>query len=159
MWIVAVTAHAAETPEQLFLKAQTAYGAGDQQLAVELLRKSATAGFAEAQFNLGLFYHNGQVVAKDHAEAHALYLEAAEQGHAKAQVNVAIFYYYGVAVPEDRIAAYMWFSLAHAAGVEQVKENLDLAENDLTPEQLARAREMVRAKQIEIRERTAATGD
>ena len=93
------------------------------------------------------------------AEAHAWYLEAAEQGHPKALVNVAIFYYYGVAVPEDRVAAYMWSSLALAAGVEQAKGNLELTEYDLTPEELARAKELAREKQIEIRARLAAGAD
>jgi len=154
--ILAGGALAAETPEELFLRAQAAYEAGDQAQAVELLRQSATAGFAEAQFNLGLFYHNGQVVTKDLDQAYAWYIKAAEQGHPKAEVNVAIFYYYGVAVPQDRVASYVWFRLAVDAGVEQAKKNLEMNASDLSPEDLARAQELAREKQAEIRKKLAA---
>ena len=87
--IVAVATQAAETPEQLFLKAQAAYESGDQAQAVELLRKSATAGFAEAQYNLGMFYLEGKGVSQNTDEAISWLIKAADGGHFRARSELA----------------------------------------------------------------------
>ncbi len=48
----------------------------------------AMQGYANAQYNLGLMYDNGQGVVQDYAEAVRWFRKAAEQGDAKAQFNV-----------------------------------------------------------------------
>jgi TPR repeat protein len=58
--------------------------AQDYAEAVRLLRLAAAQGRADAQFNLGLMFENGQGVAKDRAEAIQLYRLAAAQGQANA---------------------------------------------------------------------------
>jgi TPR repeat protein len=49
------------------------------------LTKAAEQGHAAAQYNLGVFYYNGQGVAKDQTTAVQWITNAAEQGHADAQ--------------------------------------------------------------------------
>ena len=58
--------------------------------AVKWYRKAAEQNFAEAQYNLGVCYDNGQGVAKDYAEAVKWYRKAAEQNHAQAQYNLGV---------------------------------------------------------------------
>ena len=53
----------------------------------------AEQGNADAQYNLGVMYDNGQGVRQDYAEAARWYRKAAEQGNAKAQYNLGSMYY------------------------------------------------------------------
>jgi len=61
----------------------------------------AEQGVAEAQFNLGLMYYNGQGVRQDYAEAVRWYRQAAEQGNAEAQNNLGAMYAIGQGVRQD----------------------------------------------------------
>ena len=49
------------------------------------IRKAAEQGNADAQFNLGLMYFEGEEVSQDDAEAVEWWRKAAEQGLAAAQ--------------------------------------------------------------------------
>jgi len=60
--------------------------------AVKWYTKSAEQGLAQAQFNLGVRYDNGQGVPQDYKEAVKWYRKAAEQGDAKAQYFVRVFW-------------------------------------------------------------------
>ena len=65
-----------------FQKGLEAYNAGDYATALLEWRDLAEQGDAEAQYNLGVMYDNGQGVAQDYAEAVKWYRRAAEQGDA-----------------------------------------------------------------------------
>jgi TPR repeat protein len=67
----------------------------------------AEQGHANAQFNLGLMYSNGEGVPEDDAEAVKWSRKAAEQGHANAQLNLGYMYSIGTGVPEDDAEAVM----------------------------------------------------
>ena len=56
--------------------------------AVRLYRKAADQGFANAQYNLGTMYANGQGVKHDFGEAVRWFHKAAEQGHEQAKKDV-----------------------------------------------------------------------
>ena len=62
-----------------------AYNAGDYETVLKGLRTPAEQGDAEAQFNLGVMYANGEGVTQDDKEAVKWYRLAAEQGNAEAQ--------------------------------------------------------------------------
>ena len=83
-----------------------------QQESIEELRARADAGDAEAQFDLGVLYANGDGVPQDYAEAGRWYRLAAEQGHTGAQSNLGIAYYAGFGVPQDAVESVRWFRLA-----------------------------------------------
>ena len=48
-------------------------------------KKSAQQGDADAQYNLGVMYHNGDGVEKDYVTAYKWWTLAAEQGHEEAR--------------------------------------------------------------------------
>jgi TPR repeat protein len=48
-------------------------------------RKSATTGFAEAQYNMGVIYQHGYGVSKNHSQALSWFRKATAQGHVEAQ--------------------------------------------------------------------------
>jgi TPR repeat protein len=56
--------------------------------AVKWLRKAAEQGFAAAQCNLGVCYHESRGVARDYVECCKWILLAAAQGHEGAQSNL-----------------------------------------------------------------------
>jgi uncharacterized protein len=90
--------------------------ADDHAASVDALKTRAAQGIAEAQFALGLMYHNGQGIPQDYAEALKWYHLAAAQGDAKAQSNLGFGYYSGQGVPQDYAEALKWHRLAAAQG-------------------------------------------
>lgn len=109
---------------------------------IDSLRQKADAGDAEAQYNLGVYYHNGEGGTKDYKEAVKWYRLAAEQGHAESQFSLGIYYGAGTGVVQDYSEAYFWCLLAAANGSDKAKEGRDLAAKELTPQ---------RREQIQVR--------
>ena len=64
----------------------------DYEEAVKWYRLAAEQGYANAQYNLGLMYDNGEGVPQDYAEAVKWYRLAAEQGMLHAQYNLGVMY-------------------------------------------------------------------
>ena len=73
---------------------------------------AAEQGHAEAQFNLGVMYDNGQGVKQDYFKAFEWYQKAAEQGLAYAQYNLGNMYYNGQGVRQNYTKAKEYFGLA-----------------------------------------------
>src|SRR5262249_20977092 len=99
--------------------AMVAYARGDYATAVQLLRPLADQGDAQAQYNLGVLYENGQGVPQNSAEAVEWYRKAAEQGEARAQNNLASMYASGQGVPQNYAEAMKW--LRRAADQENAR--------------------------------------
>ena len=123
----------------------------DPARAVAACRRLAAQGFADARYNLGLMYHNGDGVPQDDAEAVKWYRLAADQGDAAAQANLGFMYGDGRGVPQDDVQAYMWFDLAAArfAASETEKRDFvaksrDEVASKLTPAQIAEAQRLAR---------------
>ena len=64
----------------------------DYDKVIKLFKKGAKQGDADAQYNLGYMYENGDGVEGDYVIAAEWYEKAAAQGHAKAQNNLAFLY-------------------------------------------------------------------
>jgi hypothetical protein len=76
----------------------------------------AEAGNAEAQYQMGLVYNQGRVVAQDFGESLKWWRLAAEQGHVGALMLVGISYYKGLGVPPDLAEAVRWYRRAAEQG-------------------------------------------
>ena len=109
-----------------FDDALAAANSGDFATALRLWRPLAEQGRADAQFNLGVIYANGQGVPQDYAAAVKWYRLAAEQGDAKAQYNLGYMYDKGQGVPQDYAAAVKWYRLAAEQGDAAAQNNLGL---------------------------------
>jgi len=97
----------------------------DPAMAAGWFYRAAEQGYADAQFNLGLLYANGDGVAQDMEEAAELFMLAAEQGHVDAENNLGAMYYTGEGVARDEQKAIEWFEKAAAQGNEEAQANLD----------------------------------
>lgn len=71
---------------------------------------------ANAHFQRGLRYAQGEGVPQDYAEAVKWYRLAAEAGHASAQKNLGFLYASGKGLPQDNSEAEKWFRKAAAQG-------------------------------------------
>jgi TPR repeat protein len=93
-----------------------AYQRKDYKESVRLYQLSAELGNAEAQYNLGLMYYNGQGVQKDYKESVRLYQLSAELGNAEAQYNLGLMYYNGQGVQQDYKETFKWYRLSAKQG-------------------------------------------
>jgi TPR repeat protein len=97
----------------------------DPELAAGWFFRAAEQGYADAQFNLGLMYANGEGVPQDMEQAVELFKKAAEQGHVDAQNNLGAMYFTGEGVARDEKKAIQWFEKAAAQGNQEARANLD----------------------------------
>jgi TPR repeat protein len=127
-----------------FKAGMQAYEAGDFETARREWEPLADDGVVEAQFNLGLIYHNGKGVPEDLGVAHGWYLKAAEGGYARAQVRVAEMYETGQGTRKDLIQAHYWFRRAADQKYEGAKKRKKRVAKQMTPEQIAYAELLMR---------------
>jgi uncharacterized protein len=90
---------------------------GDYLTALRLWRSLAEQGDADAQYNLGVMFSNGDGVPRDYAEAIKWHRKAADQGNGNAQFNLGFMYDLGRGIPQSYIEAVKWYSLAANQGV------------------------------------------
>ena len=119
-------------------------GARDVIAALRFCRGAAEQGNAQAQCNLGLMYANGLGVPRDHVEAVKWYRRAADQGDRDAQFNLGLVLARGDAGRVDLAQAHMWFDLAADLGDPEACAGRDHVAQELTPMELAEARNRAR---------------
>ncbi|MGB9203062.1 MAG: GAF domain-containing protein [Terriglobales bacterium] len=109
------------------------------------LRKLADRGDADAQWQIGVRYHNGDGVPHDDAQAMQWFHRAAEQGHVTAEATLGAYYWAGRGVPQDLSQAYFWSALALAQGDENSKSRLEGLASQMTRAQVSAARQKAEA--------------
>mgnify|MGYP001201476144 FL=1 len=97
-------------------KANAAYKRGDFATVLENLVPLAEGGDANAQYNVGVMYAQGNGVGRDDFLAMHWFRKAALQERVGAQLNLGIVYSRGGAVPQNDAEAAVWFGKAAAAG-------------------------------------------
>ena len=102
-------------------------------------RKLADHGDAEAQFQMGVRYHNGEGVPQDDTQAMKWFELAAEQGHINAQSRIGAYYWAGRGVPVDLFKSYFWSAIAMHQGDEISKGRLEGLSLQMTRAQVAAA--------------------
>jgi hypothetical protein len=114
----------------------------DEAAAVSWYRKAAEQGEADGQQKLGACYEKGIGVAKDAVEAAKWYHMAASQGHARAQFDFGFCCKLGEGVIKNSVLGHMWLNLASAQGEKAAKNALSMLEAEMTPAQIAEAKNL-----------------
>ena len=96
-------------------------------LKLGILLQIAESGDAVAQSALGIMYHEGEGVPRNHAEAAKWLRRAAEQGRAEAQFNLGILYHEGEGVPQNHVEAAKWWRCAAELENAHAQYNLGVA--------------------------------
>jgi TPR repeat protein len=95
--------------------------------AAAWFQKSATQGYLQAQYRLGLLYQQKESgIMKDDAKAASWLRKAADQGDAPAQAALGLCYIQGVGVPQDNAQAAAWYQKSAAQNNPQGMEGLAL---------------------------------
>jgi hypothetical protein len=105
------------------------------------LQKLADAGDADAQWQMGVRYHDGESVPHDDAQAVQWFHRSAEQGNVAAQGALGAYYWRGRGVPADLSKAYFWSTIAMAQGDEMSKSRIEGLSSQLAPAQVSAARQ------------------
>ncbi len=89
-----------------------------ENLEMKSVEAAAEQGDADAQFNLGNMYYNGEGTEVNYEKALYWYEKAAEQGDVNAQFETADMYYcsYGEGMSWDKEKALYWYEKAAAQG-------------------------------------------
>jgi GAF domain/Sel1 repeat/PilZ domain len=124
---------------------QSATDRSTQAKSMVDLRRRADAGAADAQYQMGVRYHNGEDVPHDDAQAMQWFLRAAEQGNVDAQAHLGAYYWAGRGVPQDLSKAYVWSAIAFAQGDENSKSRLEGLSSQMTRVQVSAARQQAEA--------------
>ena len=81
---------------------QPAIGAeADSERDKDLIVQKAEQGDAEAQYELGIAYFNGDLFPRDQKAAFHWLTKSSEQGYARAHASLTLFYQYGLVVEKD----------------------------------------------------------
>ena len=117
-----------QTPTQTEATPETAVP-GDQSSADNLaaVLKAAEQGDVNAEYKLGMMYHNGEGVPRDDLQATAWWRKAADQGYAPAQNSLGASYYDGRGVPQDYAQAVFWGRKAAEQGYAKAQDNLGVS--------------------------------
>ena len=101
----------------------------------------ANQGDADAQWQLGLRYHNGEGIAQSDSQAMLWFQMAAEQGHVTAQSALGAYYWVGRGVPRDLSKSYFWSEIAMVQGDDISKSRLEGLSSQMTQAQVSAARQ------------------
>jgi hypothetical protein len=112
-----------------------------QLRSLDELRNLADHGDAEAQWQMGVRYDEGDGVPKDDSQAMLWFQLAGEQGQVDAQAHLGAYYWAGRGVPKDLSKAYMWSAIALAGGDENSKSRLEGLASQMTQAQVSAARQ------------------
>lgn len=88
------------------------------------LTSAANAGDADARYELGMMYYEGNGVTRNYSTAFSLLKPLAEAGYTKAYFTVAEMYHGGRGVQKNREVAEMWYTKSANAGNAQAKRVL-----------------------------------
>ena len=111
----------------------------NRQFAVQLYHEKAQRGDANAMYQLGVLYLNGNGTIQDFEEAAKWFNSAADRNHTLAQYELGKMYRAGFGVDIDLKKSYMWLNLSAAAGSERAALARDEIMRTLSPEQLKQA--------------------
>ncbi len=124
------------------------YDAGQIEAAAAELRELASAGHRDAQVALAGLYADGDLNGADRwSRAVRWYGRAADAGSPVARMNLGEILAEGrPGVARDRVRAWIWLTLASRQGRAWADERRARLEADMTDEDLARARQRLRAR-------------
>jgi TPR repeat protein len=96
-----------------------------QAEAMSACKKLADGVDAQAQYELGEYYHDSNNPARDLNKALNYFEKASLQGHAQAQFQLGTMFYKGEGVPANNVQAYIVLKMAAVNGAEDALDTAD----------------------------------
>jgi len=146
--LLEAAAASGEPVAQYWLATLFEHGKGERTDAAEALRwyeASALQGNLKAMYKLAVSYAEGWGTRQNYGEAARWFSRAGEYGFVNAQYNLGVLYERGFGVPQSLLDAYKWYAIAAAQGDKDSGARVDALSSQLTPEDLASAKDAVAA--------------
>ena len=102
-----------------------------KKISFEKTKELAQRGDYSAQYDLGLFYEQGDSVIKDENLAYKWFKKAALQKYSFAQYKLSLIYYRGDFINENYVLSYAWALNAKANGIKSELNTKDIIFVDL----------------------------
>ena len=110
--------------------------------AFKWFQRAAKYGRPDAEYKLGIMYAQGFGVDQDYRRALNWFGKSAKKGYPLAQNKIGQMYLEGKGVTQSYVKAYAWSSIAYNQGVEDAKQALSLAKDNMSAEELKEAEDM-----------------
>ncbi|WP_439887424.1 tetratricopeptide repeat protein [Pseudomonas sp. MBLB4123] len=104
--------------------------------ALAACQQAAQGGDAQAEYELGEFYYDGQRAPRDLAQALNWFELASLQGHAQAQHRLGMMFFRGEGVPANNVQAYIVLKMAAVNGSDEAMDSADLVSEQMQREEL-----------------------
>ncbi|NWB97718.1 sel1 repeat family protein [Pseudomonas gingeri] len=111
--------------------------------ALAACEEAAKGGDAQAQYELGAFYHDDKNPQHDLNKALSHFEQASLQGHAQAQYQLGIMFYKGEGVPANNVQAYIVLKMAAVNGAEDALDVADEVAAQMPRDQLEMATQVL----------------
>ncbi|HGM4297806.1 TPA: tetratricopeptide repeat protein [Pseudomonas aeruginosa] len=106
------------------------------QQALAACQQVANGGDAEAQYELGEFFYDGERIPRDLQAALNWFEKASLQGHAEAQYHLGTMFFRGEGVPANNVQAYIVLKMAAVNGAEDALDSADLVAEQMNRDEL-----------------------
>ncbi len=121
-----------------------AFNDGDYKTALNNWKPLAEEGISNAQYNVGLMYHNGLGVNQDYNEAFKWLLMSSEQGNLNSIRLLSTMYALGNGIQKDYLKSYMWAKIGADNDDQNSKLMLDGLIKELSNSDLDKANALVK---------------
>ncbi len=111
--------------------------------ALAACEQAAKGGDAQAQYELGAFYHDEKNPQHDLNKALSHFEQASLQGHAQAQFQLGTMFYKGEGVPANNVQAYIVLKMAAVNGAEDALDTADEVAAQMPRDQLEMATQVL----------------
>lgn len=111
--------------------------------AVAACETLASGGEAQAQFELGDYFYDGQRTEQDLPRALHWFELASLQGHAQAQWRLGLMFARGEGVPANRVQAFIVLKMAAVNGAEDAMDSADQLAAQMSREELQAANQVL----------------
>ncbi|WP_248806346.1 tetratricopeptide repeat protein [Pseudomonas sp. MWU13-2100] len=111
--------------------------------ALAACEEAAKSGDAQAQYELGAFYHDEKNPQHDLNKALSYFEQASLQGHAQAQFQLGTMFYKGEGVPANNVQAYIVLKMAAVNGAEDALDTADEVAAQMPRDQLEMATQVL----------------
>jgi TPR repeat protein len=112
-------------------------------LALQDCTRIARNGDADAEYQLGEFYYEGERTPRDLPEALSWLEQASLRGHAQAQYRLGMMFFHGEGVPTNDVQAYVILKMAAINGSDDAIDGADEVAAQMRRDQLQRATQVL----------------
>ena len=106
---------------------------------LQLCMRQAELGHAEAQYQLGNYWHNGALTKQDYNQALHWYEQASLQGHADAQYQLGLMFARGEGVTINRPQAFVILKMSAINGSDAAFDASDLLDAQMSSQEMQQA--------------------